>query len=130
MHLESNKSTVNHPKEEIFAFLNNPANMEQIMPPDLDTFKLVDKDTIVFSLKGMPEITLRKVESVPPTQVIYGAPEGSFQFTLVAHVDAIDEGTSSVHWEFNGDFNAMMAMMIKNPITNFIQSLATNLEKI
>ena len=130
MHLESKKARVPHPRKTSFEYLDNPANLEKIMPADLDKFKVVNDDTVVFSLKGMPEITLRKKESIPPTQVIYGAPEGTFQFTLVAHVEAAEEDNSTVHWEFNGDFNAMMAMMIKNPITNFLQSLSDNMEKI
>lgn len=104
--------------------------MEKIMPADLDKFNVVDDDTIVFSLKGMPEIKLKKKESIPNTQIIYGAPDGTFQFTLVAHITEVNGEGSEVHWEFNGDFNAMMAMMIKNPITNFIQSLSSNMAGI
>ena len=130
MHLESKRTTVPYPKSKTFQFLDDPANLEKLMPSDLDKFEIADENTVVFSLKGMPEITLRKKESVPDTQVIYGAPEGTFQFTLVAHVDEESDERSTVHWEFNGDFNAMMAMMIKNPITNFLQTLSSNMERI
>ena len=130
MHLESKRTTVPYPKSKTFQFLDDPANLEKLMPSDLDKFEIADENTVVFSLKGMPEITLRKKESVPDTQVIYGAPEGTFQFTLVAHVDEESDESSTVHWEFNGDFNAMMAMMIKNPITNFLQTLSSNMEQI
>ena len=42
----------------------------------------------------------------------------------------LEDDKSEVVLSFSGDFNAMMAMMIKTPITNFINTLSTNLGKI
>jgi len=35
-----------------------------------------------------------------------------------------------VSLQFEGDFNPMMAMMIKGPITKFIETLSSNLENL
>ncbi|MCJ7466192.1 MAG: SRPBCC family protein, partial [Maribacter sp.] len=43
---------------------------------------------------------------------------------------ALNEKESDVTLSFTGEFNSMMAMMIKNPITNFLATLSANLEKI
>ena len=39
----------------------------------------------------------------------------------------LSETKSDVQLIFDGEFNAMMAMMIKGPISKFIETLATNI---
>ena len=42
-------------------------------------------------------------------------------FTLIANIDTVSEKSSDVKLDFEGDFNPMMAMMIKGPISKFIE---------
>ena len=42
-------------------------------------------------------------------------------FTLIANIDTVSENSSDVKLDFEGDFNPMMAMMIKGPISMFIE---------
>jgi len=35
-----------------------------------------------------------------------------------------------VQLHFDGEFNAMMAMMVKGPISKFIETLAANMHKL
>ena len=51
-------------------------------------------------------------------------------FTLIANIDTVSENSSDVKLDFEGDFNPMMAMMIKGPITKFIETLAQNMGKL
>ena len=51
-------------------------------------------------------------------------------FTLVASIDALSDASSEVKLDFAGDFNPMMAMMIKGPITKFIETLSENMHKL
>jgi hypothetical protein len=46
-------------------------------------------------------------------------------FTLIANIDSVSD--SEVKLDFEGDFNPMMAMMIKGPIGKFIETLAANM---
>jgi hypothetical protein len=62
--------------------------------------------------------------------LVLGAASEKLPFTLSADITAINENQSSVLLSFSGEFNAMMAMMIKNPITNFMNTLSTNLTKV
>jgi hypothetical protein len=50
-------------------------------------------------------------------------------FTLTSNIEQFATG-SQTQLLFNGDFNAMMAMMIKGPITKFLDQLATGIEKL
>jgi hypothetical protein len=78
----------------------------------------------------MPEIVLQKKEMKPYEQIILGAASDKLPFTLTADILMVGENESTVILSFEGEFNAMMAMMIKTPITNFMGTLTENLSKI
>lgn len=128
MNLESPKVTVPKSAEEAFAFLSDVKNFESLMPENISKFEVLDNDKFLFALKGMPEIVLKKKESVPPTKIVLGAAGGKLDFSLTADINAIDDNSSNVKLHFDGEFNAMMAMMIKGPISKFIETLATNMK--
>lgn len=130
MHIESPKKTVSKNQQEVFEFLSDVKNFKQLMPENISKFEVINEDTFIFALKGMPEITLKKKEEVPYKKIVLGAAEGKLDFTLTADIIELSTNSSEVALHFNGEFNAMMAMMIKNPITNFIGTLSENLGKV
>ncbi len=130
MNLESTTVIVNKNPEEVFAFLTKVENFEQLMPESKQNFEKINESRFLFQLKGMPEIVLEQKEHTPPTQVVLGAASKKLPFTLIADITATPEGKSETKLKFEGEFNAMMAMMIKNPIQNFINALAENLGKV
>ncbi|MDR6301521.1 SRPBCC family protein [Mesonia maritima] len=127
MHLESNVSTVNKSQKETFDFLTEVSNYEKIMPESIQKFEILDKDSFLFQLKGMPEIALEIQEKNPNDLVILGAKSDKLSFTLKADIKALDENSSQVQLLFDGEFNSMMAMMIKSPLKKFINTLSENL---
>ena len=130
MHIESPKNTIGKSSKEVFDFLTEPKNFEVLMPDNVDKFEVVNANTFLFALKGMPEIALRKKEELPNSKVVLGAASDKLPFTLTAHITEIGEKQSEVYLSFEGEFNAMMAMMIKTPITNFIGTLSENMSRI
>ena len=76
----------------------------------------------------MPEIILKKKEVTPHSKVVLGAAGGKLDFSLIAHITEIETNKSEVKLTFDGEFNVMMAMMIKGPIGKFIETLATNMK--
>ncbi|TNJ45732.1 SRPBCC family protein [Tamlana fucoidanivorans] len=127
MNLESPKVSVRKSPETIFNFLSEVKNFEALMPENISKFEVLSEDTFVFALKGMPEIVLKKKEVTPPNNIVLGAAGGKIDFTLVGTIDETSPNTSEVQLSFSGDFNPMMAMMIKGPISKFIETLATNI---
>ncbi|MEO9894376.1 SRPBCC family protein [Aurantibacter sp.] len=130
MHLESPKKTVSKSNEEVYEFLCDIKNFKQLMPDNISKFEVLSEDTFIFALKGMPEITLKLKEKIPYTKIVLGSAEGKLNFTLTADIVELTENSTNVILHFNGEFNAMMAMMIKNPITNFIGTLSENMVRI
>jgi len=130
MFIETPKAQVAKSKEDTFSFLNELSNFRQLMPENIDKFEVLNENRFLFALKGMPEIVLEKKEQTPFEQIILGAASDKLPFTLTADIKEVDGQQSEVILSFKGEFNAMMAMMIKSPITNFINTLSTNLSKI
>lgn len=127
MNLESPKVGVSKSPQEVFDFLSNIKNFESLMPENISKFEVLDEDKFLFALKGMPEIILKKKEVIAPNKIVLGAAGGKIDFTLIGNIIQIDEASSEIQLEFSGDFNPMMAMMIKGPINKFIETLVTNI---
>lgn len=129
MNLESPKVATTKSSKEVFEFLTNLKNFEQLMPENTQKFE-VDGNSFLFALKGMPEIRLELKEKIEFSTIILGAASSKLPFTLTANITDVSESESQVQLQFNGDFNPMMTMMVKNPLTKFIGVLAENISKI
>lgn len=130
MNLESPKVTVPKSAQELFDLLSDVKNFEKLMPENIAKFEVIGDDAFIFGLKGMPEIKLKMKEKVAPVKIILGAASDKLPFTLIANIEAITEQSSAVKLDFEGEFNPMMTMMIKGPIGKFIETLATNMNKL
>lgn len=130
MKLESEKVTAGKSQEEMFRFLTNVENYEQLMPESKEKFQAITQDTFLFQLKGMPEIRLQIIETREPELVVLGSTSEKFPFTLNIHIAEAGAGRSEVFMDFEGKFNAMMSMMIKGPLKKFINTLSENVSKL
>lgn len=129
MNIKGNKITVQKTQEETFNFLSELKNFEQLMPDSIQKFE-VDGDSFVFGLKGMPEIRLVLKDKTPFSKVVLGAASSKLSFQLVADITALTYASSEVEIVFDGEFNKMMEMMVKKPLTSFIETLTANLSKV
>ena len=129
MNLESPKISLSKSANEVFDFLSNVKNFEGLMPENISKFDLLEKDKFIFVLTGMPEIILQKKSEVAPNRIVLGAAGGKLDFTLKAKITSIEPNKTEVQLSFTGNFNPMMAMMIKGPISKFIETLVTNIPK-
>jgi ribosome-associated toxin RatA of RatAB toxin-antitoxin module len=130
MNLESAKVTVQKSAQELFDLLTDVKSYEKLMPDSIAKFEIIGEDAFIFGLKGMPEIKLKMKDKVAPSKVVLGAASEKLPFTLIANIDTISANSCDVQLNFEGEFNPMMAMMIKGPIGKFIEALATNMTKL
>lgn len=130
MNLESQNVTVQKSAQYVFEALSDVKNFEKLMPDNIAKFEVLGEDTFIFGLKGMPEIKLKMKEKVAPITIVLGAASDKLPFTLKATITAVSDQSSQVQLFFDGEFNAMMAMMIKGPISKFIETLAENMNKL
>jgi len=130
MNLESPKVTVQKSAQDLFDLLTDVKNFEKLMPDNIAKFEVIGEDAFIFGLKGMPEIKLKMKEKVAPNKIVLGAASDKLPFTLVSNIESVSDTSSDVQLQFEGEFNPMMAMMIKGPISKFIETLATNMTKL
>ncbi len=130
MHIETPKKTVSKSQKEVFEFLTDLKNFEQLMPDSISKFEVLNEDRFLFQLSGMPEIVLERKGQSPDHQIVLGAASEKLPFTLTADINSMNDNQSEVALSFSGEFNAMMAMMIKSPITNFVNTLIENMHRI
>jgi carbon monoxide dehydrogenase subunit G len=129
MNLKSPKISLSKSAHEVFDFLSDVKNFEGLMPKNISKFERLEKDKFIFALTGMPEIILQKKSEEAPKSIVLGAAGGKLDFTLKANITSIESHKTEVQLSFTGDFNPMMAMMIKGPISKFIETLVTNIPK-
>ena len=130
MNLKSPKISLSKSAHEVFDFLSDMKNFEGLMPKNISKFERLEKDKFIFALTGMPEIILQKKSEEAPKSIVLGAAGGKLDFTLKANITSIESHKTEVQLSFTGDFNPMMAMMIKGPISKFIETLVTNIPKL
>lgn len=130
MNLQSPKVTVEKSAEYIFNTLTDVKNFQKLMPDSIAKFEVIGEDSFIFALKGMPEIMLKKKEEIPTSKIVLGAASDKLPFTLTGEIKEVDANNSEVQLHFEGNFNPMMAMMVKGPISKFIEALAGNMNKL
>lgn len=128
MNINSNNVVVKKSMPEVVSFLTNVSNYEKLMPEET-RFEVLGDDIFLFALKGMPEIKLRLKEQ-SENKVVLGAASDKLPFTLTANLSEIDANSTNAELAFEGQFNPMMSMMVKGPITKFVGQLAENLQSI
>lgn len=129
MNINGKKVVVQKSQQALYEFLTDLKNFEKLMPDSIQKFE-VDGDSFLFGLKGMPEIRLVLKEKTPYSNITLGAASSKLDFHLVADITAIDANSCEAQLDFNGEFNMMMAMMVKKPLTTFIETLTENMEKL
>ena len=129
MNIEGAKVSTTKSAEEIYRFLTALENFEQLMPESIQKFE-VDGESFLFALKGMPEIRLVLNEKEEFSKIVLGAASSKLSFSLSGYIEAISDSSSNVQLKFVGDFNPMMAMMVKKPLTAFIDTLTENISKL
>ncbi len=130
MNLESPKVTVSKSAAYLFNALSYVKNYEVLMPETIEKFEVLGDDIFNFGLKGMPEIKLKMKEKIATSKIILAAASDKLPFTLTMNLIYVSENSTDVKLDFEGEFNAMIGMMIKAPITNFLDTLTNNMHKL
>lgn len=130
MKLNSTVSNINISDNMLFEKLVIVENFKKIMPENISKFEIIDSETLIFSLKGMPPIKLRIGEKKAPYSIILNSSESKIIFSLTAQIKKTGDNSCSFELEFNGDLNPMIQMMVKSPLQSFINDLSINTSKL
>ena len=128
MKLESSIATVAKPIEDVFEQLTRASTYELLMPEEA-SFRIKDEKHFSFKLGSMPVIPLKLERQTPNTQIVMAADGGKVPFELHANLEAVD-GETKIQLVFEGNINPMMQMMVKKPLTQFLEALIANTGKL
>ena len=126
MNIKGNTVTIEKSAKEVFVFFTDLKNFKEIMPDNIQKFE-VDGESFIFGLPGMPEIRLVLKEKTEYSNITLGAASSKLPFTLAADLNEISDNKTEIKLNFEGDFNPMMSMMIKKPLTKFVDTLTENI---
>ncbi len=128
MTIESSIALVNSPIEDVFEKLTQASTYERLMPEEA-SFRIKDESHFSFKLGGMPVIPLKMERQTSHSQVVLAADGGNVPFELQANLSTVEEQTK-IQLVFEGNINPMMQMMVKKPLTQFLEALISNAKKL
>lgn len=124
MKLESSIATIAKPIDEVFEQLTKASTYELLMPEEV-SFSIKDEKHFSFKLGGMPTIPLKLERQISNKQIVMAADGGSVPFELSANLESIHQETK-IQLVFEGNINPIMQMMVKKPLTKFLEALVAN----
>ena len=129
MEINSSTATVDQSTEMLFSKLSQVDTYKQLMPEGA-TFTAISDNQFRFKLGGMPEIGLTISEKQPNESIVLKSSSDKISFSLRGQLTEVSADQTDVQLHFEGDFNPMMAMMVKKPLTQFMESLVSNMHKL
>lgn len=127
--LTSHKKQVAASAETIFAFLSDFNNLQELMPSKVVNWSST-MTTCAFTIDGMAHLNMafgKNIENEKIEMISEG--KNPFTYDLNTNIFKVDETTSEVYIIFNADMNAMVAMMAKKPLQNFVDILVDRLQE-
>lgn len=128
--IESKQVLVSKPAAEVYTFLQDMNNFQQLLPQDRISEWKADKDQCSFKVQGAATIGLKLDGGTAPTLVKMKATDRSpFPFTLDVHLVPENSGTRA-HQVFNADLNPFIKVMVEKPLQNLFDHIADRLAKV
>lgn len=130
--IESNKVIVNASQEVVFAFLTDFNNIKLLLPQDKISDWTATVDACSFKIQNAAVIPLVKESIVPSNKInIVGGEKAPFPFKLeVFIIELADKSTCEAYFNFEGDINAFLKMMVVKPLTNLFNYMAQRLQDV
>jgi hypothetical protein len=122
--------TLNAPSQEVFNFLSNLDNMENLMPEQVINWQSNQK-SCSFDIKGMTHIHLVLGELIESKLVtIDSGPDNPVDIQLRFEISdtAADKCTGNLI--LVAELNMMLQMMASTPLQNLVNIMATKLQEI
>lgn len=131
MKLVSKTVTLKRPQQEIFDFLSDFRNFEELIPKDKVNKWSATEDICSFNINGMADIGMKIANRERPGTIhIVSHGKNPFDFTLTANIKETGEFESKANLEFNASVNPFLSMMVEKPLGNFFNMLADKLKEI
>ncbi|MCK9164159.1 MAG: SRPBCC family protein [Bacteroidales bacterium] len=129
--VESKTVEIDSKAEKIFDFLTDFTHFSLLLPDKVENWKAT-KDKCSFTIKGFTDFGMKIAETTPYSSILITNDEEvkmPIKFTFTWNFSPLSDNKTRVIAVFNLDMNPMMAMMVKNPLKNFIDVLVDKLKE-
>ena len=130
MKIESTKVEISKSQTEIYEFLSDFNNFENLMPENVSNWEST-ADECSFSVKGMASIGMAISDRMPDEQILISStPKSPFRFNLNCFVENVDETQSITQLVFEAELNPVIQMMAEKPLTNLFELIIDKLKEV
>jgi carbon monoxide dehydrogenase subunit G len=128
--LDTTPKIINASQEEVFNFLMDMNNFQELFPKDKVEKWEATQESCSCKVKNMGTIELKRVASTP-NSLIYLDSYGKtpFKFNLNLFLKESEDSKCLAHIEFDGEINPFMKMMLEKPLTDFFNKLVFRLSE-
>ncbi len=129
--IESRIGKINASAEKIFTFLSDFNNFRNLIPEDRVKDWESTEDTCSFSVESLGRFGLRIIEKEPHKLIkITSDDQTPVSLILWTQIQEVEENDSRLRITVDVNVNPFMAVMIKNPLQNFVDTLIDQAEKL
>lgn len=128
MKFESEKIPSHKSQKELFDFLSDLRNYENLMPENTEFSLHESGEGFAFQLKGMPKVGLKLREKQEPDFILFESPTNNLNYQMKVNIESTG-GNSQAYIDFIGEFNPMIEMIAKKPLTNFLEQLTAEMKE-
>ena len=131
--IESSVHTVSAPQAEVYSRLSDLSGLGSVadrIPQDQMTIEHFDADSVTLQISPVGGVSLKVTERVAPQCVKLSTTESPLPFDLWVQVLPVDEQTSKIKVTVGLEINLVMAAMIRKPLEEGVERMATALATI
>lgn len=128
--ITSETVTLKTPIQEIFDFLSDLNNYNQLLPSDNISDFQSTKENCSFKVQNAYNIGLVKISEQTPNLITLNSSENSpIKFELKIHISE-NNGETSTFLDCAAELNAMLKMMVERPLQNLFNYMANRLKEV
>lgn len=128
--IESDEWVIDKPEKEVFEFLSNCNNLQQLMPEQVTNWQST-ADECSFTIAGMASLGMEIKERNPGQNIrVERKGKAPFDFVMDYQMQSVDAGKTKLKISFDADLNPMLKMMAEKPLRNFLNTLAGNYKNL
>lgn len=129
--IESRVGKITASEERVFTLISDFSNLGSMIPADQVKDFTSDVDSCSFTIDKVGKFGMRIIEREPFSVVKVASDETvPFKFNLWIQLKKVSDIDTRVKVTLKAELNAMMKMVAKKPLTNFVEMLVNRLETI
>lgn len=123
------KSTISAPIAEVYQFLENCNNHQQLQPENISNWTSTE-DEASFTIQNMAKIALKIDKRIPNSEILL-LPQGEVPFDLSINwkLNALDENQTEVSLVLKAALNMMLKMMASGPLQKLVDVQVSKLKE-